>query len=150
MTARRNKAVLPGLSRSIKCQRSAKCQRLDGHKGSHRQALMATKSPGIEVHSSDRYVAPVEPKVPAILTIILDGVEFQLVPTSSAKGVKAPAPKARKASPRKVRQVAPVEPKARIGVSGIVGQHRTARRAKAGPTIGRDDVTIKEALGILA
>jgi len=146
MTARRNKAVLPGLSRSIKCQRSAKCQRLDGHKGSHRQALMATKSPGIEVHSSDRYVAPVEPKVPAILTIILDGVEFQLVPN----GVKAPAPKARKASPRKVRQVAPVEPKARIGVSGIVGQHRTARRAKPAPTIGRDDVTIKEALGILA
>lgn len=56
--------VLKGLSRSIVCQRSALCQRLDGHKGSHRTTLTAKPSVakvafsperGVEVHSADRY-----------------------------------------------------------------------------------------------
>jgi hypothetical protein len=88
------KPVLPGLSRSIACQRSARCLRLDGHKGPHRQSLTATPKVsaeakkaaalkgmartakviakvgvttegGVEVLSADRYTVQPEPKAPA-------------------------------------------------------------------------------------
>lgn len=143
--ARRSTPALPGLSRSPLC-RSKACTRLSGHKGDHRTATKSPKSPvtvamdgGVEVRSADVYTVLPErkPKAGKAPAVVLDQVVlgFRVVvfddgSVTSTKVVPAKA--------RKVRKVAFVEPKARIGVSGVVGQHRTARRPKAAPAISAE------------
>ncbi len=132
--------ILPGLSRSTKCS-SKTCQRLSGHKGSHRVTLGATKSPvvqkavrpivstegGVEVASADRYTVQ---------------------PTKSAR--KAPANKARKArgskSPRTI--TIPMADYVRMVADSSNGKFRTARRARRSPDTSRRELSVSKALGL--
>lgn len=166
--ARKTKSspVLPGLSRSVACTKTKSCGRLDGHRRRCRVTLTA-KAPaapkaavkrndfvvkGVEVPSADRYTvveAPVatpkvksaakrSPKVLPACRVVKAGIRCDRLSGHKAHGL-------RHRFVGIVTIVATEEPKARIGVSGVVGQHRTARRPKAAPA-GRRDVTIAESL----
>lgn len=139
------KPILPGQSRSTKCS-TRSCQRLMGHKGEHRSTLTAVASP----------------KVPVVFdkTLTLKGETWHIVvladgTTSSTKVVEVAGPKVltggvevhsadrytvqpdrpAKARKAKVRNLRFVAPKERIGISGVVGRQRPARRAKAAPQV---------------
>lgn len=121
---------LPRLSRSTFCATAIPaqpaCRRLTGHKGDCRSTLSAPKG-----------------------VLVIETPKAGL--TRRAKARKAAKLAARR--PVEVRSsdvytVLPTElayeaPKTRIGVSGTVGQHRTARRAPAAPA-DRRAVTIAE------
>ncbi len=138
--------ILPGLSRSTKCS-SKTCQRLSGHKGSHRVTLGATKSPVVQKAVQQKAVG-------RRLEVAEGGVEvasadrYTVQPTKSAR--KAPATKARKARRPKVGRTItiPMADYVRMVADSSNGKFRTARRARLAPDTSRRELSVSKALGL--
>ncbi len=65
--ARKNRPLLPGLSRSTACNRTKSCSRLDGHRKACRPtvtkaAALRPSVDGVEVLSADRYTVTESPR----------------------------------------------------------------------------------------
>lgn len=95
--------VLKGLSRSIVCQRSALCQRLDGHKGSHRTTL--TAKPSVAKVAAAKQQAPKVAFSPERGVEVLSADRYEVQPDRRPKAAtKARRPKAAKVQQCRVRK----------------------------------------------
>ena len=150
--ARKNRPVLPGLSRSTACIRTKSCGRLEGHKNACRptlsaRATMAVKrlpvatEGGVEVLSADRYICP-EPKAHIAKRAMSSKRTVKATCRVSKRGTRCDRALGHKGTGTRHRftglvTVLPEGESSRMVADTANGQFRTARRARRAPATSR-------------
>lgn len=155
---RRNKPVLPGLSRSVACMKTKSCARLDGHRKACRPTLSARASvtrndfvveKGVEVLSFDKYTVTAEPKARKARRAV---GQCRVAKAGISGPIRCDRTRGHKAAGKRhhfvgLVTILPEGESKRLVADTSNGQLRTARRARRAPA-GRRDVTIAELLQV--